>query len=229
MEPGHLTVIEALQNKPERASPSWYEAWKREIAAFLPWITEKLPEGKLVDEVSLLWGQSPGSIDQTEYLRSKQQTEDSASEINDQESFRSVMNVFGIRSRLISGDRLEQELAMRPQIIIVPYASGKKLTKIAQDLLLKHVQRGGMLLLDGETELIESLESALKVASCPSPVFMTSVSRMFQSSGNQAGVLPQIYTPTWCKDSVRRPDSQAPVGIQSQARSRKGRFSGSPF
>jgi uncharacterized protein YdaL len=216
VQAGHLAVIEAVQNKPDRKGAGWYEVWKREMAAFLPWTTDKLPEQKLVDEVSLLWVQNPGSIVQTENLRSQQQMEDSVSEINDQESFRSVLKVFGIRTRLIPGDRLEPELELRPQIIIVPYASGKNLAIPAQELLLKYVQRGGMLLLDGETELSRKL--GIRFAGRQLPI-----SRLHDLSfpdvsieWKPAGSFPRFTPPRGARILYVDPESQAPVGIQSQ-------------
>ena len=216
VEAGHLAVIEALQNKPERTSASWYEAWKREITAYLPWITEKLPERKMIDEVSLLWVQNLGSIAQTKNLHSKQDMEASLSEFNDQESFRSALNVFGIRARLITGDRLEQELAMRPQVVIIPYASAKNLAISAQDLLLKHVQRGGMLLLDGETELSRKL--GIRFAGRQLPI-----TRLHDLSfpdvsveWKPAGIFPRFTPPRGARILYVEPDSQAPVGVQSQ-------------
>ncbi len=78
-------------------------------------------------------------------------------ELNDQESFRSALNAFGIRVRLLQVDKVESAAASLSKVVVVPYVSAKRLTDVARQALLRHVQAGGRLVLDGETELASQL------------------------------------------------------------------------
>ena len=136
-----MAVVEGLVEKPEARNASWYEKWRNAlIERFSSWEEKNRPDRKLVSEATLLWSDT-------------QDLEQS----RDQESFRSALEVYGIRARLLPVTKLLDPALSLSEILFIPYASGLRLSREAQDVILNHVKAGGTIVLDGETELSRKL------------------------------------------------------------------------
>jgi uncharacterized protein YdaL len=138
---GQMAVMEGLTEKPEIRKISWYEQWRKTLFnRFSPWEENGKKDPKFVSDATLLWSET-------------QDLEQS----NDQESFRSALKAFGIRTRILSAERLVQEAKSLSEIVFIPYPSGLLLSQEAQQAIFDHVKAGGKVILDGKTELSQKL------------------------------------------------------------------------
>jgi len=78
-------------------------------------------------------------------------------EKNDQESFMSVLNVFGFNPVMKDQGSLSELLLKEYDLLVVPYASARNLQKPEINAVLGFVERGGNLITDGRTQLAEQL------------------------------------------------------------------------
>jgi len=141
LSPGQMAVVEGLGEKPGVRTGSWYEQWRKNLFdRFSPREENGNKDSKPVSEATLLWSET-------------QDLEQS----NDQASFRSALNAFGIRTRILSPDRLVHEVKSLSEIVFIPYPSGLLLSQDAQRAILDHVKAGGKVILDGKTELSQKL------------------------------------------------------------------------
>lgn len=206
---GQLIVIEGLLERPEPTKPGWFEQWRSRLTRLASWSVESRPETNLVGEATLLWAglqSSPSDVGMAN---------PNVAEFNDQASFRSALQAFGIQTRILPVEQFGEETALS-EVVIVPLASAKRLQPEAEDFLLRHARSGGKLILDGESQLSRKLGIRFEGRQLP-------VSRLHDLNfpdvpieWKPAASFPKFSAPRGAKPLFVEPESQAALGVLGQ-------------
>lgn len=158
---GEVYVLEALDVMPETKKPS---VFRRGAVFFSHLFSRKEKQRPLQLSRSLVFWNRKASRE----------------EAFDQESFLSVLRVFGFSPRICDIDQATGFSFDAFDLVIVPYASAQRLGEEEMILLLGFVEKGGSLVMDGRTGLAERLglrfqEGGLRVSevrelSLPAPL-----------------------------------------------------------
>ncbi len=137
---GQVAVLEALAEKPQPAVKPWYQAWGQWLTRLGEGAVSRQSRNAPLDQAILLWA---ARCDPPEN--------------NDQESYRSLLELYGIHVQVLPVEESGQKIKGGTRLIIVPYASGSRLSPAAVESLIQHLQEGGYLVLEGETQLSRRL------------------------------------------------------------------------
>jgi hypothetical protein len=220
---GQLSVMEGLVERPEPKKSGWMEEWRGKLASLLTRSDESKPQQQLVGVATVLWVDAHGNPATASSPKSSfahpvsgslpEAVEIPPEERNDQESFRAALRAFGIHTQLLPLDRFGGQASLLSEVVVVPFASGRRLSAKDREALVNHVRSGGRLVFDGETELSRQLGIRFEGRHLP-------VSRMHdlnfpdvQIEWKPAADFPKFIAPRGAKPLFVEPESQAALGV----------------
>ena len=209
LSPGQIAIFEGLVEKPEITRVSWFEQWRSRLSQV--WAEEIRTHTELAGEATLIWLETdaPSSPRATPHL--------SVEESNDQESFRSALNAFGIQIRLLAADQVATAGALLSKVVVVPYASARRLPEAAQQVLLRHVQGGGRLVLDGESAIAGKLGIRFEGRRLPVQRIHDLNFPDIPLDWKQIADFPKFSAPRGAKPLFVEPESQSVLGVLGES------------
>jgi uncharacterized protein YdaL len=228
---GQMVIYEGLLEKPEpRRAVSWFDQWRAKLGR-LGFSTQDSPkQTELAGDATLVWVEgSPSSLPaasgagigshQTmlpQISAAKGEAQLTLEESNDQESFRSALTAFGIPFRLLPVDQVDKPAKRSSKVVFVPFASAKRLSGPAREALLQHVQTGGKLVLDEETELASQLGIRFEGRRLPAKRIQDLNFPDIPVEWKRAADFPRFSAPKGTKPLFVELESQAAVAVQGQ-------------
>lgn len=226
LSPGQMAVYEGVLEKPEvRQTASWFEQWRAKLR--LRFSTQKDPkQTELAGNATLIWvntfpkgkerSRDPKQVRIPPSSAAQDDAQLTPEESNDQESFRSALTAFGIPFQLMAVDQVGNAASRLSKVVFVPFAGAKRLPGAARDALLQHVQSGGKLVLDGETELAKQLGIHFEGRRLPAKRIQDLNFPDIPVEWQRPSDFPRFSAPRAAKPLFVEPESQAVMALQCQ-------------